>query len=91
MDDKTPAREAMQELTLVLLYLASWTEKHLIDGGDAHFAWKGHDWETLNGLEDEDLVRQGKNRSRTKSLYITRAGVSRARELLEKYGIKDWD
>lgn len=45
-------------------------------------------FDVLNGLDDEDLIRQGSRRS--KSLYLTETGKEYARSLLEKYGIDDW-
>ena len=48
----------------------------------------GLDFDVLNGLDDEDLIRQGSRRS--KSLYLTETGKEYARSLLEKYGIDDW-
>ena len=36
------------------------------------YAWKGYDFDVLNGLDDEDLIRQGSRRS--KSVYLTETG-----------------
>ena len=60
------------------------------DGKD-FYAWKGYDFDILNSLDDKDYIRQGERPSRRKSVYLTETGIDYAKELLEKYGIKDWD
>ena len=42
-------------------------------------------------LDNDDYIRQGKHPSRSKSVYITDTGIEKARELLNKYGIDDWN
>ena len=42
----------------------------------------------LNKLDEQDYIRQGSHRS--KSMYITKEGESKAKELLKKYNIADW-
>ena len=88
--DKTSAKIAMEELTMMLLYLSHFTEKGRFSNGNDLYAWKGYNFDVLNKLDDEDYIRQGLRPSRTKSVYITEVGVKRAKELMEKYGIEDW-
>lgn len=52
-------------------------------------AWKGYDFDVLNQLDEEDLIRQGRYRS--KSVGITEEGLKLAQSLLDKYNINDWE
>jgi hypothetical protein len=70
----------IKELTLLLLYLTSWKEDEL--PGQMRRSWKGYPFDTLNELTDEDLIR-GSNRS--KSVYLTEAGIKEAEGLIKKY------
>ena len=88
--DKISAKIAMEELTMMLLYLSHFTEKDRFSNENDLYAWKGYNFDVLNKLDDEDYIRQGLRPSRTKSVYITEVGVKRAKELMEKYGIEDW-
>ena len=72
--------ETIEELTLLLFYLTSWTEKGVIE--PAQRAWKGYPFETLDALEAKDFISQSK---RAKSVYLTTAGLQRAEELKSKY------
>lgn len=91
--DKTNAEQAMQELTLILLYLSKFTDHDIptFDGKPVYHAWKGYDFGILNELDDKDYIRQGGHPSRSKSVYITESGQEKARELLTKYGIEDFE
>ena len=89
--DKIIAEKAQNELTMILLYLSRFTEGSRFSDGKDFYAWKGYDFDILNSLDDEDYIRQGKRPSRRKSVYLTETGIDYAKELLEKYGIKDWD
>ena len=77
-------KEAMEELTFILLYLTCFKEKY---GG--YSSWKGYDFPTLDRLEEKGLIMQGRNKHRCKSVYIPEESVAKARELLLKYGISD--
>ncbi|MBM6831982.1 DUF6429 family protein [Faecalicoccus acidiformans] len=88
--EKTEPKQAMKELTMMLLYLSRFTEeKDFLEAND-YYAWKGYDFDILNELDEADYIRQGKHPSRTKSVYITEEGKERAKELLKKYEIEDW-
>lgn len=67
------------DLSLVLMYLWSWTERP----GEPPRFWKGFRFEILNQLDEEGLIQDSR---RAKSAYLTEAGVRRARELLTEYG-----
>ena len=86
--EHTEADQAMKELTMALLYLSRFCEREKFAEAKDFYTWKGYDFDVLNGLEDEDLIRQGSRRS--KSVYLTEAGKEYARALLKKYGIDDW-
>ncbi len=75
----------LEELTLLVLYLASWEEK-LPTGDTVHRAWKGHVFEVLDRLQDKGLINQSR---KAKSLYLTDQGVALAKELEERYSDLD--
>ena len=75
--------EKIKELTLLLLYLTSWNESDLPE--EMRRSWKGYPFETLNQLTNEDLIRGS---FRSKSVYLTEAGIKEAKNLMEKY-LKD--
>ena len=83
------ADEAIEDLTMMLLYLTKFTEK---DGGFEmeDRTWKGYPFSILNKFEDEGLIEQGKHPSRSKSVWIRPEGIEYAQKLLEKYEIGDW-
>lgn len=87
--DKTQAKEAMRELTLMMLYLSRFSQGEKFHEAKNFYAWKGYDFDILNELDDADYIRQGNHPSRSKSVYITDSGVARAQELLAKYNIDD--
>lgn len=85
--NKTDAQAAMEELTMMLIYLSHFTGRDRFANPDDKYAWKGYDFDILNRLDEKDYIRQGSHRS--KSMYITKDGEARANELMEKYGIED--
>ena len=89
--DQITADRAQKELTMILLYLSRFTSNDRLVKSDDVYSWKGYDFDVLNSLDDEDYIRQGERPSRRKSVYLTETGIDYAKELLEKYGIKDWD
>lgn len=85
---KTSANQAMQELTMMLMYLSKFNEDKGFDGMMDR-AWKGYDFGVIDELDDQDYIRQGSYRS--KSIAITEEGITLAKKLLEKYHVKDWE
>lgn len=73
-------KENLKELTLLMMYLQSWKERM----ETLPRSWKGYDFDILNELSDEGLTIDSK---REKSVLLTEEGVSRAKEIAEKYGI----
>ncbi len=86
--NKTDAKTAMEELSMILIYLSYFIERDRFADPDNKYAWKGYDFDILNQLDEKDYIRQGSHRS--KSMYITKDGEAKAKELMEKYGIEDW-
>jgi len=76
--------EKIKELTLLLLYLTSWTEKDPF-GDEINRAWKGYDFDILNSLEKEKLI--GGSTYKAKSTYLTDRGIDKAKDLMKKYNI----
>lgn len=89
--EKTVAKEAKEELTMILMYLSRFTDNEKFSEAKDFYAWKGYDFDVINNLADEDYIRQGSRPSRSKSVYITEAGTELAKRLMEKYGIIDWE
>lgn len=81
---KENLKERVKELTLMLLHLTSWEENEF--GIQCRRSWKGYDFNILDKLTDEDLIRGG---HRSKSVILTDEGISRAKELLKKYRIEE--
>jgi len=71
---------AVKDLTLMLIYLTSWTEGPF----GVKRSWKGYQFESLEELANEGLIRDSK---RAKSVYLTEEGERQARQLLSKYGL----
>lgn len=88
--DLKNAETAMKELTMALIYLSRFCENNRFSDDKEYYAWKGYDFDILNELDENDFIRQGNRPSRTKSVYITSDGINYAKEILAKYGIKDW-
>lgn len=87
--NKTDAKTAMEELSMILIYLSHFTERDRFADPNSKYAWKGYDFGILNQLDEKDYIRQGSHRS--KSMYITKDGEAKAKEFMEKYGIEDWE
>lgn len=83
--DKTDAKAAMEELTMILIYLSDLQNRFA--NKDDKYAWKGYDFNVLDEPDGKDYIRQGSHR--LKSMYITKEGEEKAKELLEKYNVAD--
>lgn len=70
----------IEELTLLLLYLTSWKEEDIPEA--MRRSWKGYSFDALDQLTDRDYLRGGK---KSKSVYLTEAGIEEAKQLMEKY------
>lgn len=81
-------KEAVKELTLILMYLTRFSEQDRFSASE-NSAWKGYSFNALDCLEESGFINQGSHRS--KSVHIYDKGIQQARALLEKYGIEDWE
>ena len=52
--DKTDAKTAMEELSIMLIYLSHFTERDRFANPDDKYAWKGYDFDVLNQLDEKD-------------------------------------
>lgn len=77
----------VQDLTLLLAYLTSWDDNSEKQFGPApvHRAWKTYDSVILKKLDRMGLVIHGDGNN---SMYLTNAGVQRAKEILEQMEVK---
>ena len=55
--DKTDAKTAMEELTMLLIYLSHFTERDRMADPNSKYAWKGYDFDILNQLDEKDYIR----------------------------------
>ena len=82
-------QEAIEELTLALLYLTRFRDR---EGSNFHeISWKGYDFDTIESLDKSDYIIDPK-RSKGggyKYAYMTEKGRNRAREIIEELGIED--
>lgn len=72
-------------LALALIYLSAWQEKEPF--GEVHRAWKGYDFEVLDGLKAAGFIDYT---YKAKSLYLTEEGIARAKAILDKLGVVEW-
>ena len=88
-DNKVSPDQALHDLTLAMIYLTRFKEKDRLRSENQLFrAWKSYDWDTLDKLSEEELII---DRHGNKSLYLTEEGEQKAKEILERYGIRDWE
>jgi hypothetical protein len=73
------ATDAIEELTLMLMYLSSWRERE----GELRRCWKGYDFGALDRLDGQGLISSS---HRAKSAYLTHEGEERAKRLLAERG-----
>ncbi len=89
MKTRIPADEALHDLTLALIYLSRQSDSKRTFWDITTFsAWKNFEWSVFDQLDEEGFVYDKHGR---KTVYISEKGVIRAREILEKYGIADWE
>lgn len=80
--DNNKLREQIKDLTLMLLYLNSWTECNF--GQEYQRSWKGYNFDYLNQLAEEGYISEGR---RSKSVVLYETGVKRAITLCDEIGI----
>ena len=82
MTESTEHERAVEELTLLLLYLTSWEEELLRGALTVRRAWKNMRFEVLDSLAQQGYLE---TKHRAKSIHITEEGFEKARELQKKY------
>ena len=82
MTENTEHEQAVEELTLLLLYLTSWEEELLRGAPTVRRAWKTFRFEILDALTQQEYLA---TKHRAKSVHITEDGVEKAQELQKKY------
>ena len=87
MTIKKSRDEAIEDLTLALMYLTSFSNS---DVPRYDMFWKGYDFGTLEQLDKKELIYDPvTKRGHSKYAFMTEKGRERARELLKEMGIKD--
>ena len=91
MNKKKTRQEAIDELTLMLLYLTRFPDRE----GKRYdeISWKNYDFDAIDRLDEQDLIYSPKRRTGGgyKYAYLTENGRAKARELLHEMNIADDD
>ena len=86
---KKSRQQAIEDLTLALLYLTRFDDEYR---PHLQIAWKGYDFASLERLEQEDLLIQSRNnKGFGKHVYLTDDGIRKAQKLLREYALSDTD
>ncbi|MDH6368041.1 MULTISPECIES: DUF6429 family protein [unclassified Breznakia] len=83
--------QAVEELTLMLMYLTSFSETVIPGYPDDIRSWKGYPFSVMDKLANDELIYQGKRPSKSKSISFNDEGLEKAKELLKEYDIADWE
>lgn len=73
--------EKVDEITLALLYLTTFKDKHGVQ------AWKGHDWDVMNRLHESGYIHDPATKA--KSVMLTDEGAARSKRLFEKHFMRE--
>ena len=73
--------EKVDEMTLALLYLTTFKDKH------GPRAWKSHSWDVLNRLHESGYKHDPATKA--KSVMLTEEGAKRSKRLFEKHFMAD--
>lgn len=84
---KKSRKQAIEELSLMLIYLTRFQD-HNEYCRYLENSWKGYDFETLDELEQKELLFQPK---KSKCVYLSEEGKEAARKLLAEYNLSDKD
>ena len=68
------------QLALALIYLSAWKKKDI--DLDEYRAWKGYDFDILDQLKEEGLIRFS---NKAKSVLLSSEGVENAKALVQKF------
>lgn len=87
MTIKKSKDEAIEDLTLALMYLTSFPDD---DIPYYEMFWKNYDFDMVDQLDEKDLIFDPKRRrGRSKYAFMTEAGRKRAKAFLKEMGIED--
>jgi Domain of unknown function (DUF6429) len=73
-------KEKVDEITLALLYLTTFKDRHGLR------AWKSHSWEVLDRLHESGQIYEPATKAR--SVMLTEEGAERSKRLFEKHFAK---
>jgi hypothetical protein len=73
--------EKVDEMTLALLYLTTFEDKH------GPRAWKSHSWDVLDRLHESGYILDPATKA--KSVMLTEDGAERSKRLFEKHFMAD--
>lgn len=68
---KIDAKDALEELTLMLLYLTRFYSDNYCKKENIFSSWKSYDFDTLNKLDDADFIIQSRRSYKIKSVTLT--------------------
>lgn len=89
MSTKKTYEQAIEELSLMLLYLTRQQDRNEFCRY-RELSWKGYNFDILDKMEKEELLWQPKSRrGYDKYLYLSEAGRKKAQKLLAEYGLPD--
>jgi hypothetical protein len=80
MQESSNKKQLIADLSLVLLYLTSWTENKGTDF-ECLRSWRSYDWDALDSLQETDLISFSR---KNKSAYLTNKGIESAKEIIER-------
>lgn len=85
-------KEAIENLTLALLYLTRFNDGEKYNAPFNEMAWKNYDFDAINALDEKGLIYDTRTRhGRGKYAYLTEEGRVKAREILATLDIEDKD
>lgn len=67
--EKSSTKQAMKELTMILMYLSRFSDERIFSEETANYAWKGYNFNILNELDDDEYIYQGEQPSRKKNIF----------------------
>lgn len=84
--------DAIENLTLALLYLTRFNDGERNHAPFNELAWKNYDFDAINRLDAKGLINDIRTRrGRANYAYLTEAGREKAREIVEALGVEDKD
>ena len=63
-------QQAIEDLTMMLLYLSKFSEPDRFSERNDYYAWKGYPFGMLNKLDEKDYIHQGSHPSKKEKIYL---------------------